>query len=142
MKQKKSVASARIKRRWLMASVVLSALSGLGLHVAGHVPSHGPAPGAEAFHVLASALFLWLAGAHIRQHRKWYAALCRRSVRGGNLTLGLTLTLCAVVGSGLWLCTPFGESAGARLWHYRIGLVLLVMAVLHRLRHRPRQRRG
>lgn len=59
---------------------VLSAFSGIGLHIAGHGNNHELWHNWAVFHVLGSFLFLITVIFHITTHRGWYKGAVRNGL--------------------------------------------------------------
>ena len=63
---------------WILIFVfILSAISGFGLHRAGHGSSHELWHNWAVFHILGSVLFLVAIIFHVTTHRGWYKGIIK-----------------------------------------------------------------
>lgn len=124
--------------RMLPLAFVASACTGIGLHVAGHGTDHDVWHNWAVAHVLTSILWTVSAGFHVRRHRHWYRAFLTKGIGGRKLiTLFLSLTFLITVVTGIILlaCVD-GANSAVGLWHYKLGILLSVIALLHAVRRR------
>lgn len=64
---------------WILIVVfIVSAISGFGLHVAGHGSSHEIWHNWAVFHVLGSILFLIVVIFHVATHLEWYKGIIKK----------------------------------------------------------------
>lgn len=117
---------------WLMGAFVLSAVSGIGFHIAGHRCCHVVWHDWAVVHVVTSLAFAVLAAVHVRQHWEWYKGLVKSGFgKRSKVTAvfsGLFAVCCV---TGLVLPGVAGAMSGVGIWHYRIGLAVAVIAVGH-----------
>lgn len=115
-----------------------SAVTGIGLHVAGHGAGHELWHNWGVAHVLASLLWLLSAGFHVRQHGDWYKKLVLRGIAKKEwATLVLSAVFPAVTVTGVvLLCCVDGPDSAAGLWHYQLGILLLLFSLFHAFRRR------
>lgn len=111
----------------------LSVITGVGLHVAGHTADHGLWHGWAVAHIAVCLLFLIVAVVHVVNHGRWYRNLIlRRSLGRNRTTVLLTVLMAVVVLTGVVLVVAVdGANSGVGLWHYRLGLLLAVVSVVH-----------
>lgn len=111
--------------------------TGVALHVAGRVGIPSVVQSRMAWHIAVSLLFLLLAGFHVRMHWGWYRALrtvgCEGRHRWMVLLFSLVFLLAAVSGLLLLLCGA-ALGAGFGIFHYLLGLLFGIMALLHILK--------
>lgn len=128
--------------RLLPLAFVAMAVTGVGLHIAGHGADHQVWHGWAVAHVIAALLWLISGAQHIIRHRAWYKAVATRGPRRRSVTtLVLSLVFVAEVITGIVLlaCVD-GADSGAGLWHYWLGLLLTVLSVVH-IASRKRRRK-
>ena len=66
---------------WILIVVfIVSAISGFGLHVAGHGSSHEIWHNWAVFHVLGSILFLIAVIFHVAMHLEWYKGIIKKGI--------------------------------------------------------------
>ena len=101
---------------------VLSFYTGVELHIAGHGINHATWHNWAVFHTIVSLLFMALGIIHIRSHWGWYGGLKRKGCKGKVvLLLSIVFVLFFVNGAN--------SSIG--LLHYKTGIVVGVLGVLH-----------
>lgn len=113
------------------------------MHMAGHWSGHDVWHNWGVAHVAATLLWLVSAGLHVRRRRKWYSSVAVRGVSGnGWVTLALTLVFmaAAVTGFVLLVCID-GQDSSIGLWHYGLGIVLILLTLFHAVR-RVRRKSG
>lgn len=116
----------------LVPAFVLSAASGIGMHVAGHISCHEVWHAWAVTHVITSVLFLGLAVAHIVMHKTWYRSLfCTGRGHKSPVTIVLSVVLLLLVGTGIALLFVEGANSGIGLWHWGIGLAVTALCIGH-----------
>lgn len=120
---------------------IASAITGVGLHVAGHGASHEAWHYWGVAHVLTSLCWLAAVGIHIKRHERWYKALVSKGITRKRLpTLALSLLFLTTVVTGIVLLACIeGANSPWGLLHYKLGLILIVFSLFHAFR---RGRRG
>ena len=128
---------------WILIPVfVLSAFSGIQLHVAGHGTSHEVWHNWAVFHIIASILFLIAVILHVQTHWGWYKSLVRSGLgKKSKAAVAVTLFFVVLAATGLVLFVVEGANSGIGLWHYRIGLVASVLFLEHIIRRLPMLRK-
>lgn len=124
--------------RLLPLAFVASAVTGVGLHLAGHGASHEVWHNWSVAHVVASFLWLLSVALHVKRHKDWYKALISKSAfNGRRVTFALSVCFLAVAVTGILLvaCVE-GANSSLGLWHYKLGIFLLALSLLHALRRR------
>lgn len=118
---------------WILIVVfIVSAISGFGLHVAGHGGTHEVWHNWAVFHVLGSILFLIAAILHVATHLEWYKGIIKKGIgRKSKVTaiLSVIFLLLSVTGLALWGINGANSLLG--LWHYKIGVITIVIALGH-----------
>lgn len=117
----------------LLAAFLLSACSGIGLHIAGHGGVHEVWHRWAVFHVLASLVMLIFGALHVQTHWAWYKGYFRNGLgKRSRVTVILSYVFLLVVLTGIILIAVIeGEGSGVGLWHYRIGLLLTLVSPGH-----------
>lgn len=122
----------------LVAAFAMTAVSGFGMHVAGHGDSHELWHGWAVFHVLASALFCIVMIFHVATHREWYRGLVRNGVgRKSKVTVVLTILSVCLSFSGIFLFGVDGANSQPGLFHYAVGIVTALTACVHVAKRLP-----
>ena len=119
--------------RLLPVAFLASAVTGIGLHIAGHGLSHETWHYWGAAHIVSSVLWLLSVTAHAVRHRYWYQALIpERFTNRWRITFALSMLFMVVVvtGIGLLACVE-GPNSSTGLWHYKLGLLLSALSLIH-----------
>ena len=119
--------------RLLPLSFVASAVSGFGLHIAGHGISHEMWHNWAAAHVLSSLLWLISGAYHIKRHGRWYKAIASKGIGKKSwmtLTLSVVFLIVAVTGV-VMIARVDGANSAIGLWHYWLGILLIVFSLIH-----------
>ena len=121
---------------WILFFVfVLSAFSGIGLHIAGHGNNHELWHNWAVFHVLGSFLFLITVIFHITTHRGWYKGAVRNGLgKKSKITAVLSVVFFLVSVTGIILLGVNGTNSDTGLLHYKIGIVTIVLCIGHLLK--------
>lgn len=118
---------------WILIVVfIVSAVSGFGLHMAGHLASHEVWHNWAVFHVLGSVLFLVAIIFHVTTHWGWYKGIIKNGIgRKSKVTALLSIVFLLLSVTGIVLLGVNGANCLLGLWHYKIGIVMTVIAVGH-----------
>lgn len=119
--------------RLLPLSFVASAISGIGLHIAGHGTSHEVWHNWAVAHVLLSLLWLISVVRHIKRHRHWYKSIVSKGIgKKSPITLVLSATFLIVTVTGIVLiaCVD-GANSTVGIWHYRLGVLLIILSLIY-----------
>lgn len=124
---------------WILIVVfIVSAISGFGLHVAGHGSSHEIWHNWAVFHVLGSILFLIAAILHVATHLEWYKGIIKKGIgRKSKVTAILSVIFLLLLVTGLALLGINGANSLLGLWHYKIGVITIVVALGHVIKRLP-----
>lgn len=124
---------------WAMvATFLLSASTGIALHVAAHGSSHEAWHNHSVAHVVASMAFLIAAVLHVATHYQWYKGIARRGMgRKSKVTMTLTLLflLSAITGTALLFVS--GPSTAIGHLHLIIATIMTIIAVGHTIKRFP-----
>ena len=133
---------ASFMTKWMLPlAFVVSAVSGIGLHIAGHGSNHEVWHNWAVVHVLSSLLWLISVACHIKRHGRWYKTIATKGIgKKSRITLFLSVVflIVAVTGVVMIVCVD-GANSTIGLWHYKLGLLLIVLSLIHVVR---RKRRG
>ncbi len=129
---------------WILILVfVVSAVSGFGMHIAGHGNSHSIWHNWAVFHVCGSVLFFVIAALHIVTHWRWYKGLVKNGMsRKNKVTVILSIVFLVLSVTGIALFGVNGANSSLGLWHYKIGIVMVVIAIGHIVRRRSAFRKS
>ena len=129
---------------WILFFVfVLSAFSGIGLHIAGHDNSHEVWHNWAVFHILTVFLFFMAAIFHITTHWGWYKGVIRNGFgKKSKITVALSVVFFLVSVTGIILLGVNGANSYIGLLHYKIGIVTIVLCVGHILKRIPLLRKS
>ena len=121
---------------WILIVVfIVSAISGIGLHIAGHGNSHEVWHNWAVFHALGSVLFLVAIIFHVRTHGGWYKGIIKNGIgRKSKVTTVFSIVFLLLSVTGIVLLGVNGANSPLGLWHYKIGIVMTVIAVGHILK--------
>lgn len=90
--------------RLLPLAFVTSAVSGIGLHIAGHGTSHEVWHNWAVVHVLSSLLWLISVAYHIKRHGCWYKAMASKGIgKKSHTTIALSVVFLIVAITGIML---------------------------------------
>ena len=122
----------------LLAAFIVSAISGFRLHLAGHWNSYEVWHNWAVFHVLSSVLFLVTIIFHVATHRGWYKGIVKKGIgRKSMVTVVLSIVFLLLSVTGIALLGINGSKSPLSLWHYRIGIIMTVIAVGHIIKRLP-----
>lgn len=118
---------------WILIVVfIVSAISGIGLHIAGHGNSHEVWHNWAVFHALGSVLFLVAIIFHVRTHGGWYKGIIKNGIgRKSKVTAVFSIVFLLLSVTGIVLLGVNAANSPLGLWHYKIGIVMTVIAVGH-----------
>lgn len=119
--------------RLLPLAFVTSAVSGIGLHIAGHGTSHEVWHNWTVVHVLSSLLWLISVAYHIKRHGCWYKAMASKGIgKKSRMTIALSVVFLIVAITGIMLIAYVdGANSTIGLWHHKFGLLLMVLSIIH-----------
>lgn len=116
----------------LVPLFLLTASTGIGLHLAGHGSNHELWHNWAVAHVVMSVLFMIGVVYHVGTHKMWYKGIVKNGVGKKNRVTAVVSVLFAVVTlTGLALLGIDGANSGVGLWHYRFGLLATVFFAGH-----------
>lgn len=84
------------------------------------------------FHALGSVLFLVAIIFHVRTHGGWYKGIIKNGIgRKSKVTTVFSIVFLLLSVTGIVLLGVNGANSPLGLWHYKIGIVMTVIAVGH-----------
>lgn len=129
--------------RTLVILFILTAVSGFGLHIAGHGAEHSIWHNWAVFHVVASVMLLVAVSFHIITHKGWYRSVISSGIgRKSRVTAVLSLIFFIVSLTGLVLLGVSGANTEMGLWHYVSGIVFTVLSAGHIIKRIPLLRKS
>lgn len=121
--------------RILIVVFILSAFSGIELHIARHGSNHELWNNWAIFHVLTSVLFFISVVFHTTTHGGWYKGFIRNGIgKKSKITVGLSIIFLLVSVTGFVLLFVNGATSNTGLWHYRIGIITTALSGGHSLK--------
>lgn len=129
---------------WCLIPLFLfTVFTGIKLHIAGHGNSHELWHTWALAHIIASVLFTTFVAFHVRTHWGWYKSLFRNGLgRKSHVTVAVSLVFTFLAFSGYALSGVNGAGSGLGMWHYRIGLLALVLFSGHIIKRIPALRKN
>lgn len=123
----------------LLAAILLTVVTGVGVHVSGHSASHRAWEVWAWLHSIAGLSFAGFAVWHVKMHAGWYKALIKRkpSRKKRHVTAVLTVVAFVVSLTGVAMFGIKGANSGIGLWHYRLGFVLVFLGIAHLAKRFP-----
>ena len=124
---------------WILIVVFfVSAISGFGLHVAGHGNSHEVWHNWAVAHVLGSVLYLIAIIFHVTTHWVWYKGIIKNGIgRKSKVTATLSIIFLLLSVTGIVLLGVNGAKSPFGLLHYKIGIITTVIAIGHIIKRLP-----
>lgn len=117
----------------LLLTFVASAVTGIGLHIAGYGAGHEVWHNWAVAHVLSSLSWLISGAIHIKRHRAWYRAIASKGIgHKSRTTILLSALFLFVTVTGLILIIGVdGANSALGRWHYIAGLALILLSLIH-----------
>lgn len=119
--------------RLLPLAFVTSAITGIGLHIAGHGTDHGAWHTWAVAHVVSSLIWLILGIQHIKRHGAWYKTAISKGSKKRNLVplmLSIAFVVMATTGIVMLVCVE-GANSAIGMWHYGFGILLIILSIVH-----------
>lgn len=115
----------------LMLVFILSAFSGIRLHLAGHTCNHPLWHNWAVFHVISSILFLTAAIFHVKAHWGWYKGIRKGLGNRSKITAILSVMFLFATVTGIILLGVDGANSSIGMFHYKIGIATIILSALH-----------
>lgn len=119
--------------RLLPVAFIASAITGIGLHVAGKSNSHEMLQNWGTGHIFASFFWLLSVAVHVRRHKLWYKTFTSKGFADKRwiiFLLSILFLIAATTGILLIVCVK-GANSHIGLLHYKFGILLLVFSLIH-----------
>lgn len=124
---------------WILIPLfLLTACTGIKLHIVGHGNNHELWHNWAIFHVSSSFLFLITIIFHITTHWGWYKGAIKNGLgKKSKITVVLSVVFFLVSITGISLLGVDGANSHIGLLHYKIGIVAIVLCIGHLLKRIP-----
>ena len=131
-------ATPKIERPILIPVFILSAYTGIELHIAGHGNSHETWYNRAMFHAIMSFLFFVTAIFHLATHWGWYSGIIKNGMgRKSKVTAVLSVLFLSTSVTGIILLDVNGANPQIGLSHYKIGIAMSLLSIGHILKRLP-----
>ena len=111
---------------------LLTILSGIGLHIAGHGSNHNTWEIWAVIHSVLSVSFTILLAYHIHTHWAWFKALRRNAIfKKQPMTTMLSVACLVTMLSGITLIGIWSTNTHIGLLHYIIGIGFTLLMLAH-----------
>ena len=119
----------------LLLAGILCAVTGIGMHLAGHNAEHEVWHNWAIAHVLSSLFMLITGILHIQTHWNWYKGLFKGQTKNkSRVTMILSVVFTILVVTGLTLLFVEGANSEIGIWHWVLGLVMTAISAGHIIR--------
>ncbi len=119
----------------LVPLFLLTAYTGIRLHIAGHGTDHELWHDWAVFHVLVSLLFFGVALLHVATHLQWYRKVVKKGIdKKSRITTLVSVVFLLASLSGIALFWVNGKNSALGIAHYKIGIVAIVLWAGHLLK--------
>lgn len=124
--------------RIMPLAFIATAITGIGMHIAGHGTAHEVWHNWAVAHVISSFVWLLASVPHIKRHAKWYKTLISNgSIKKKWLTMLLSITFLFLVVTGIALIAYIdGANSATGLRHYCAGILLIILTIAHIAKHK------
>lgn len=122
----------------LIPVFLLTVFTGIRLHLAGHWGSHELWHYMATLHILAALPFTILIFFHFKTHLGWYSSLIHNGLgHKSRVSVAVSIVFVIVAMTGYLLLAVDGAGSGLGMWHYRIGLLSMVLFGGHIIKRLP-----
>ena len=117
----------------VLITLLLTSVSGLLFHIAGHQENHDYWHNCAIFHIVSSLALTISVSIHIYGHCGWYKSLFQKGLGNKSIvTVLLSVLMLATIVTGITvLCIHQDPNYGHGLWHYAIGIILTILGLGH-----------
>lgn len=127
----------------LISLLLLTAFTGIGLHIAGHGNNHELLHNWALAHIIASLLFTVFVIIHVKMHWGWYKRVIKNGLgQKSKITVILSVVFFLVLVTGIVLLGVNGANSHIGLLHYKIGLATIILCIGHILKRIPLLRKS
>lgn len=129
---------------WILIPLfLLTAYTGIKLHIVGHGNNHELWHNWAIVHVSSSFLFMYAIIFHITTHWGWYKGTIKNGIgKKSKITVVLSVVFLLVSVTGIILLGVDGANSYIGLLHYKIGIVTIVLCIGHLLKRIPLLRKS
>ena len=122
----------------VLITLLLTSVSGLLFHIAGHQENHDYWHNCAIVHIVSSLALTISVSIHIYGHWGWYKSLIAKG-RGNKsrVTIYLSSIYIITIITGFVLLNISGANTNVGLWHYRIGIILTIISAGHIIKRIP-----
>ena len=119
----------------LLLAGILCAVTGIGMHLAGHNAMHEVWHNWAVAHVLSSLFMLITGILHVQTHWNWYKGLFKGQTKNkSHVTIILSVVFIVLVVTGLVLLLVEGANTKIGIWHWVLGLAVTTLSAGHIIR--------
>jgi hypothetical protein len=119
----------------LIVVFATTAITGVGLHIARHLSSHGGCHAWALWHTLASFLFIIFVTLHIQTHWGWYKSVITKGIgKKSKVTVWLSFIYMITSLTGIISLGVCCRHSNIGLWHYWFGIILTIIGLGHFLK--------
>lgn len=117
----------------LILVFMLLIYSGLMLHVTSHITNHAEWEYWAEYHSIVGLVSLVLGWLHIKAHWNWYKGLFKNGIgKRSKVTVVVSILFLVLIVTGLILIFFVnGGNSPIGLWHYRFGLAIALLLIVH-----------
>lgn len=117
----------------LIPVFILLTYSGLMLHTTSHIANHAEWEYWAEYHTIVGLVSLVLGWLHIKAHWNWYKGLFKKGIgKRSKVTVLISILFLILIVTGLILIFfVSGGNSHVGLWHYRIGLGMVLLLIIH-----------
>ena len=117
----------------VLIAFLLTSVSGFLYHIAGHQDNHEYWHNCAVFHIVSTLALIISVSIHVYGHWNWYKSLFQKGLGNkSKVTVLLSILMIATVITGLIVLFIHQDpNSGHGLWHYVIGIILMVIGLGH-----------
>lgn len=121
----------------LIPIFILLTYSGVMLHTASHIANHAEWEYWAEYHTIAGIISLIAGWLHVKAHWSWYKGLFKKGIgKKSKVTVIVSVLFLVLIITGLILILFInGGNSPVGLWHYRLGLGMALLLIVHTATH-------
>lgn len=119
--------------RLLPIAFAASAVTGIGLHIAGHGGNHEMWHNWAIAHIATTFVWLLSVAGHVKRHILWYRTFISKGLAKKDwITFSVSMLFLSVTITGLLLIAYIGgANSDIGLLHYKLGILLSAVSLIH-----------